>query len=146
MSTDGLSEKHFEIDEMRMMKEYALKIIKLIQSKTLIPTTEESASYENLTEKNKMLVSKVMNLRNQEPALFSTEIDWNEFYKSYADNLFLKSAILTFECIIKNLENARTVHDYTNYQLALKEIEHSASKKETDSRQEIKYNELKTFL
>lgn len=146
MSIDGLSEKHFEIGEMRMMKEYAQKIIRLIQSKTLVPTIEENAAYENLSDKNKLLVSKVMHLRNIEPALFSADIDWNEFYKSYADNVFIKSAILTFECIIKHLENARIVHDYNNYQLALKEFEHSEAQKATDNRQEKKYNELKSFV
>ena len=146
MSDKIFSNKHFDIDEMKNIRDLVNRIIEVIQVKINKPSIGEEKQFEGLPDKSKLLIKEVMRFRNEEPALSSGEIDWTAFYNNYADIAFIKSIIFSFQSIMKDLSGMQLLLALENYQIALKEFEYTESKKNNDVRMEAKYEVLKQYL
>ncbi|WP_185113822.1 hypothetical protein [Chryseobacterium sp. Leaf405] len=70
--------------------------------------------------------------KNQ-PELSSSDVDWAEFEKDYNSRLHYESMIARLESLVIRLKNAKTLHDYDNYQAALTEYWFTAFKAGTAS-------------
>jgi len=81
----------------------------------------ERARYGSVNEQNKLVVNKAREYRQNQPALSATNVDWTEFESDYQTREFLESCINRLKAIIHSLESTKIMHDYDNFQDALKD-------------------------
>ncbi|WP_449401332.1 hypothetical protein [Chryseobacterium wanjuense] len=75
------------------------------------------------------------------------EVDWEEFNRDQTSRQNLESMIARLDNLITRLTNAKTLHDYDNYQAALTDYAYTAYKAGTASPGfENKQNDLKQFF
>lgn len=82
-------------------------------------TAEERRRYGSINEQNKLFVNRVHDFHTNQPGQQAPQVNWEEFDKDYESRRHLGSFIDRLEAILQNLKNARTLHDYDNYQDAL---------------------------
>lgn len=110
-------------------------------------TTEERRRYGSINEQNKLFVNKVNDFYQSQSNLSSPEVDWVEFLKDHTSRKNMESMISRLESIITRLNNAKTLHDYDNYQAALVDYSYTTYKAGTSAPGfEDKYRELKQFF
>lgn len=88
----------------------------------------ERLRYGSVNEQNKLVVNKAREYRENQPALSAPDIDWNEFETDYQARLFLENCINRLNAIIHDLESTKIMHDYDNFQDALKDYAYSQYK------------------
>ncbi len=82
-------------------------------------TAEDRKRYGSINEQNKLLVNKAKDYHTGQPNLQSPHVDWAEFDNDYASRGNYEIMITRLESLILRLRNAKTLHDYDNYQAAL---------------------------
>lgn len=82
-------------------------------------TAEDRQRYGSINEQNKLFVNKVLDYNQSQPALSSTQIDWAEYGADYTSRQNLEGIIGRLEALITRVRNAKTLHDYDNFQAAL---------------------------
>lgn len=84
--------------------------------------------------------------KNQ-PDLSVTDVDWQEFDNDYASRRNLEGMISRLENLIIKLVDAKTLHDFDNYQAALEDYAFTFYKKGGSSAGfQTKYNDMKQFF
>ena len=92
----------------------------------------------------KLFVNKVYDYNQNQSNLGSPEVDWDEFNKDYSSRNSMEGMISRLESLITRLNNAKTLHDYDNYQSALVDYSYTTYKAGTASLGfENKYKDLK---
>lgn len=92
-------------------------------------------------------MNKVYDYNKNQSALSAPEVDWEEFNKDQASRQNLESMISRLDNLITRLNNAKTLHDYDNYQAALTDYAYTPYKAGTASPGfETKQNDLKQFF
>lgn len=81
-------------------------------------TPEEHADGD-ISEQKQTAGEQSVWLRPDEPDLTSPDVDWEEFFKDFADRNFFETTIARLQKIIDGLNNAKTLHDFDSYQGAL---------------------------
>jgi uncharacterized FlgJ-related protein len=110
-------------------------------------TAEDRKRYGSVNEQNKLFVNKVYDFNRNQPALSVSDVDWVEFEKDYNSRLHYENLIARLESLTVKLKNAKTLHDFDNYQAALTDYGFTAFKAGTASPGfEVKQNELKQFF
>ena len=110
-------------------------------------TPEERQQYGSINEQNKLMVNKVSDYRRNNPNLSVTDVDWSEFDKDFASRGALENLITRLEGLTTKLKNAKTLHDFDNYQAALADYAYTSYRAGTGADGfETKYNELKQFF
>jgi hypothetical protein len=118
-----------------------------LEGKTVALTEEERVKYGSINEQNKLLVNKVSDFGQNQPALRSPEIDWTAFESDYQTRGKLESRATRLANIVYRMQSTKILHDYDNYQDALDDYRWSRFKKETgDDDYGQKVNELKQFF
>lgn len=108
---------------------------------------EDRRKYGSINEQNKLFVNKVYDYNKNQSALSAPEVDWEEFNRDQASRQNLESMISRLDNLITKLNNAKTLHDYDNYQAALTDYAYTAYKAGTASPGfETKQNDLKQFF
>lgn len=92
-----------------------------IANKTGVLSEEERRRYGSINEQNKLVVNKAREYRQSQPALSSPGVDWTEFESDYGSRAFLENTINRLYTIIHKLESTKIMHDYDNFQDALKD-------------------------
>ena len=82
-------------------------------------TAEERQRYGSIHEQNKLFVNKVYDYNKSQPSLSTTEVDWKEFNSDHESRLNLEKIITRLENLTIKLKNAKTLHDFDNFQAAL---------------------------
>ena len=110
-------------------------------------SSEERRKYGSISEQNKLFVNKVNDYATGQPALRSPDVDWDEFAKDFHSRTVLEGVIARLENLITGISNAKTLHDYDNYQAALDDYAYTNYKTGTSAPgYEAKCNELKQFF
>ncbi|WP_306623222.1 hypothetical protein [Chryseobacterium ginsenosidimutans] len=110
-------------------------------------SAEERKRYGSINEQNKLFVNKVYDYSQSQPNLKSPEVDWDEFNRDYSSRNSMEGMISRLESLITRMNNAKTLHDYDNYQSALVEYSFSTYKAGTSAPGfENKYKDLKQFF
>ncbi|WP_282125585.1 hypothetical protein [Marinifilum flexuosum] len=110
-------------------------------------TGDERRKYGSISEQNKLLVNKVNDYAINQPALKSPDVDWDEFTKDFNSRTVLEGLIARLENLLTGINNAKTLHDYDNYQAALDDYAYANYKTGTSSPGfEAKQKELKQFF
>ncbi|WP_312322926.1 hypothetical protein [Soonwooa sp.] len=110
-------------------------------------SAEDRKKYGSINEQNKLFVNKVADFNKNTPQLSATDVDWAEFDKDYNSRLVYEGLIARLLAVATNLQNAKILHDYDNYQAALTDYAYSNYKQGTNTPgYEVKVNELKQFF
>ncbi|SIO38942.1 hypothetical protein SAMN05421769_4058 [Chryseobacterium scophthalmum] len=114
---------------------------------TINLSPEDRRRYGSINEQNKLFVNKVYDYNQNQSNLSSPEVDWDEFNKDHSSRNSMEGMINRLESLITRLNNAKTLHDYDNYQSALADYSYTTYKAGTASPGfENKYIDLKQFF
>lgn len=89
---------------------------------------KERIRYGSVNEQNKLVVNKAREYRENQPALSAPDVDWTEFESDYQARSFLENCINRLNAIVYSLESTKIMHDYDNFQDALKDYSYSQYK------------------
>jgi hypothetical protein len=110
-------------------------------------TPEERQQYGSINEQNKLMVNKVNDYHRDSPNLSVSDVDWTEFDKDFASRGIFENLITRLDALTNKLKNAKTLHDFDNYQAALADYAYTSYRAGTGAEGfETKYNELKQFF
>jgi hypothetical protein len=99
-----------------------------LAGKTGTLDAEERKRYGSVNEQNKLVVNKTREYRQNQPAMSAPDIDWDEFESDYQARIALENWINRIYAIAHELESTKIMHDYDNYQDALKDYGYSQYK------------------
>ena len=110
-------------------------------------TPDERQQYGSINEQNKLMVNKVNDYRRDSPNLSVSDVDWAEFNKDFASRGVFENLITRLDALTNKLKNAKTLHDYDNYQSALDDYAYTTYKAGSQAPgYETKMNEMKQFF
>ena len=96
--------------------------------KLAVLTADERKQYGSVNESNKLIINKVKDFRDLQPNLSSPDVDWVEFANDYDTRAYLQGTIQRLQNLIEGMNNAKTLHDWDNYQAALNDYSHAKYK------------------
>ena len=82
-------------------------------------TPEERQRFGSINEQNKLLVGKVRDYNQQQPALSSPDVNWTDFEASWRSRTAFDQIEALCRSIIEICSDPRILHDYSLYQNAL---------------------------
>lgn len=147
MPITNLNNTHLTNAQFENAKTSLTALESALQDININLSAEDRQKYGSINEQNKLLVNKVYDFNKNQPELSATEVDWTEFANDYTSRQNYEGLIARLDSLVTRLKNAKTLHDYDNYQAALIDYGFTAYKAGTDSPgYEIKQNELKQFF
>ena len=148
MPFQDVIQQHFTTGHQSDFNSYMAQLETLLQPRLRNLSEEENQTYGTINEQNKLLVNKVRDYRNTQPALSSPDVDWTEFAADYGDRNFTSAASLRLDGLSKALTETRRLHDYDNYQNSLLDYKYTQYKNETQPGlgYDAKAAELKQFF
>lgn len=94
---------------------------------------EERRKFGSINEQNKLLVNKLLDYRQNQPALSSPDVDWDEFEADFEDRQFADTRLATLANLHRMLNDFKIVHDYDNYQNSLQDYSYAQYKTGTNT-------------
>ena len=82
---------------------------------------DERRRYGSVNEQNKLVVNKAREYQQNQPAMSSPGVDWAEFESDYQARVFAENCINRLKAVVHSLESTKIMHDYDNFQDALKD-------------------------
>ena len=119
MALTNLNNTHLAAAEVAAAKEALTALETALAIVNVNLTSEDRQRYGSINEQNKLLVNKVFDYHQSQPQLATTQVDWAEFNNDYNSRQNLEGMIARLEALITRLKNAKTLHDYDNFQAAL---------------------------
>lgn len=143
----NLNNKHLTDEQIASGTAAIAQLETLLGEITVNLDAKERQRYGSINEDNKLLVNKVRDFSLNQPDLKSPDINWDEFELDYKSRAMIEGAILRLQSLINGLINAKTLHDYDNYQAALTDYDYATYKAGTGTPGfEEKKNELRQFF
>ena len=133
MSFTNFDSRHFSVSEKTAVNAALASIELAISTKLANLSATERQQYGSVNEQNKLIINKVKNFNDTQPALSSPDIDWAEFNSDFDAREFLQTAIQRLQSLIDGLGNAKILHDYDNYQAALTDYDFAKYKASTNA-------------
>lgn len=147
MPFSNLSNVHFTTAEKTALNTALTTLETALSGKLANLTGEERQKYGSVNEQNKLVINKVKDFRQSQPNLSSPDVDWVEFMADYDSRELLQTTILRLQSLIDGLNCAKILHDYDNFQAALRDYEYAKYKAGTNATGfETKVNEIKQFF
>ena len=147
MALENLISVAFTEAELTQLDQAISSIETVLQGKTINLTPEQRQQYGSIAEQNKLFVNKVVDYRRNNPTLSVTDVDWAEFEKDHTSRANIENLLNRIDAVATKLKNAKTLHDYDNYQAALDDYAYTGYRASTGADgYETKYNELKQFF
>lgn len=139
--------RHFSATEKTAINTAVTSLETALIAKLANLTPEERQQYGSVNEQNKLIINKVKDYRDSQPALSSPDVDWVEFANDHDTRSYLQNLIQRLESLLDGLSNAKILHDWDNYQASLSDYEFAKYKNGTNAvGYETKVNELKQFF
>lgn len=143
----NLNNTHFTPKEQEKINALLAQLEEVIAPKAVNLSGGERQRYGSISEQNKLFVNKVLDYARTQPSLCSPDVDWDEFNNDASSRIFLETLIARIYNIAKGLDNAKTLHDYDNFQAALSDYAYTVYKAGTASPGfETKRKDLKQFF
>lgn len=143
----NLNNAHIEAETITQVNETIATLEKTLAPFLVNLSADERRRYGSISEQNKLFVNKVYDYSKTQPDLTSPDVEWEEFFLDYADRNFLETTIARLKKVIDGLTNAKTLHDFDNYQEALSDYAYTTYKVQTRSAGfETKHHDLKQFF
>lgn len=147
MPITNLNNKHLSAEELLAVQDALTKLENALVAIDFNLTSDDRRKYGSINEQNKLVVNKVYDYLINQPQLASSEVEWEEFKKDYISRVNLESIIARLDNLSTRMKNAKTLHDYDNYQAALTDYAYTSYKAGTAaSGYETKQNDLKQFF
>lgn len=142
-----LNNMHFSAAEINSAKSMLASLHALFLSKSSNLTPAERQQYASVKEQNKLFIHKVRDYRNEQPAMSSPDVDWNEFEADFQDRNFLEDILRELKVLAEIAGDAKIMHDYDVYQAALTDYDYTKYKTGTHSPGfDVKHEDLKSFF
>lgn len=139
--------RHFSATEKTAINTAVTSLETALIAKLANLTPEERQQYGSVNEQNKLIINKVKDYRDSQPALSSPDVDWVEFANDHDTRSYLQNLIQRVQSLLDGLSNAKILHDWDNYQASLSDYEFAKYKNGTNAvGYETKVNELKQFF
>lgn len=147
MGLTNLNSTHLSGAKITAAKDAIAALENALAEITINLSPEDRKRYGSINEQNKLFVNKVHDYNQGQSNLSSPEVDWEEFNKDHSSRNHMETMISRLESIITRLNNAKTLHDYDNYQSALVDYSYTTYKAGTASPGfEDKHKDLKQFF
>lgn len=147
MPLTNLNSAHLSAAQVTAAKAAVAELENALSAVNVTLTSEERQRYGSINEQNKLLVNKVNDYHKSNPGLSVADVDWDEFERDLKSREVLDSLITSLEAMVTKLKNAKTLHDYDNYQAALSDYAYSGYRAGTGADgYETKFNEMKQFF
>lgn len=147
MPLENLNGLHYTATEKTEVATSLTAIETALAAKFKNLSPEERSRFGSVQEQNKLIINKVKDYRNNDPALSSPDIDWEEFQNDIDSRDFIQATIARLEKIAQNLNNNKITHDFDCYQAALTDYDYTKYKTGTKvAGFENKANELSQFF
>ncbi len=147
MPLTNLNNTHLSEEQKNQVEELVNQLEALLESKKINLTAEERRKYGSISEQNKLFVNKVYDYAKAEPTLKSPDVEWEEFFADVESRNFLETTIAKLEKLTVALRNAKTLHDYDNFQASLDDYAYTSYKAGTSATgYETKMKDLKQFF
>ena len=119
MPFTNFDSRHFATTEKTAVNNAVTAIETALATKLANLTAEERQQYGSVNEQNKLIINKVKDFRDSQPALSSPDVDWAEFMNDYDTRAFIQATIQRLQSMIDGLNNAKILHDWDNWFNAL---------------------------
>lgn len=147
MPLENLNGLHYSAVEKTTVNTAIASIENSLTAKFKNLSPEERTRYGSVNEQNKLLINKVRDFRNSQPAMSSPDVDWMEFQNDVDSREFLQNLIMRLEALTNSLKNNKTLHDFDCYHAALTDYDYSKYKAGTKAAGfEVKVKELAQFF
>ena len=133
MSFNNLDNRHFSATEKTAINTVLANLELAVADKLANLSAAERQQYGSVNEQNKLIINKVKDFNDAQPALSSPDVDWVEFNNDFDTREYLQSAVLRLQSLIDGLGNAKILHDYDNYQAALTDYDFAKYKASTNA-------------
>ena len=139
--------RHFTDAEKTSIKDALNTLVEALQPKLASLTAEERQRFGSVNEQNKLIINKVKDYKDSQPALSTPDVDWEEFEADYQTRSLLQANIEQLVELVRGMENAKILHDWDNYQAALVDYNYTQYKNGSGaSGYATKEQELKQFF
>lgn len=133
MPFTNFDSRHFSAAEKTTVNTALTTIETALVSKLANLTPDERQQYGSVNEQNKLVINKVKDFRDSQPALSSPDVDWLEFTNDYDTRSFLQTSMQRLQSLIDGLNNAKILHDWDNYQASLTDYDYAKYKASTNA-------------
>ncbi len=128
MPFTNLENRHFTAAEKTTINGLMSQLETAFANKTANLTPEERKKYGSINEQNKLVVNKVKDFRDNQPALSSADVDWVEFVADFDDRAYKQAILTRLAALTDGLANSKILQDYDNFQAALTDYEYTKYK------------------
>ena len=147
MPFTNFDSRHFTAAEKTAVNTALTSLETALQPKTANLSAEERQQYGSVNEQNKLIINKVKDFRDSQPALSSPDVDWTELANDHDTRAYLQATIQRLQSLIDGMNNAKILHDWDNYQAALTDYDFAKYKISTNATgYQTKVNELAQFF
>lgn len=147
MSITNLNNTHLTAAQVADAQNALTQLETALQIINVNLSAEDRKKYGSINEQNKLFVNKIYDFNKSQPSLSSSDVDWDEFENDFNSRKNLEAFIIRLDSLSTKLKNAKTLHDYDNYQAALTDYAYTNYKAGTSSPGfETKLNETKQFF
>ncbi len=147
MSISNLNNRHFNDQQIEAIKNVLKELETQLEFLVVNLTPEERNKYGRVNEQNKLFINKVYDFVQEQPALRSPDVNWDEFMADYTSREFLEMLIVRLSSLITRAKNAKTLHDFDNYQDALNDYAYTSFRAGSNAVGfEDKHKELRQFF
>lgn len=133
MPLNNLGKTHITTAQKTAISAAFNNIIAELTTVTQNLSEEERRKYGSVNEQNKLVVNKVNDFHNTQPALQSPDVEWTEFDLDFADRSFADTHLGTLNTVFRMLSDFKIAHDYDNYQDSLTDYAYSQYKAGTNT-------------
>jgi hypothetical protein len=147
MSLTNLNNTHLDSAKVSQIQTLIAQLETELADIDITLTPRDRQKYGRINEQNKLFVNKVRDFHKNNPELSAPQCDWEEFDRDFDSRAFCESCIEKFDQFSTLLKNAKTLHDYDNYQSALVDYAYTHFMAGTGAAGfETKMDELKQFF
>ncbi|MFA6278442.1 MAG: hypothetical protein WC622_16970 [Pedobacter sp.] len=120
--------RHFSVNEKNAVTAALTALETALAAKVANLSPEERKQFGSVNEQNKLVINKVKEYRDIQPALGCPDVDWVEFMNDFDTRAFLQGSIQRLQNLIDGMTNAKILHDWDNYQSALIDYDYAKFK------------------
>ncbi|WP_114789951.1 hypothetical protein U0035_11545 [Niabella yanshanensis] len=147
MPISNLNNVHLSAEQVAQAQTALSQLEQILAVVNVNLTPDERQRYGSVNEQNKLFINKVRDYYVSQPTLSASEVEWNEFNADYQSRSNYEGIMARLYNLVDRLNNAKTLHDYDNYQSALTDYAFTAYKAGSNAAgYEAKLNDLKQFF
>lgn len=147
MSIFNLNNLHLTKEQIDAIDLALTNLEKALEPVNINLTSEDRRKYGRVNELNKLFIMKVLEFAKSQPTLRTPDVDWEEFERDFEHRAVFERYMDRLEALNTRINNAKTLHDYDNYQEALEDYAYTSFRAKSKAiGYENKHRELAQFF